>query len=37
MTKASTALQSILTTYPITPSQLTTALQISTPTFTDWL
>ena len=37
MTKASTALQSILTTYPITPSQLTTALQIPTPTFTAWL
>jgi hypothetical protein len=37
MTKASTALHHILTTYPITPTQLTTALQIPTATFTAWL
>ena len=37
MTKASTALHHILTTYPITPAQLTTALQIPTATFTAWL
>ncbi len=37
MTKASTALHHILTTYPITPTQLTTALEISTATFTAWL
>ena len=37
MTKASTALHHILTTYSITPTQLTTALQIPTATFTAWL